>query len=186
MSDGSESRSAAPQEASASVSESDVLIIGGGLVGASLAVALEPLGLRVTVLEALPPRGPAPPSYDDRTLALGSASCHILEGIGLWSQLAENATPIREVTVTELGRPGRVVMNAPEMGLDRFGNVIEARTFGQAVMKRVEALDGVRLDCPAVATGLEQFAHVVRVTGERKGRPATWQARLVIGADGAA
>lgn len=164
----------------------DVLVVGGGLVGASLAMALSPLGLRVTLLEAMPPRAPAPPSFDDRTLALGTASVRILEGIGLWPDLAENATPIRQVTVTERGRPGRVVMDAAAMGLDRFGNVVEARVFGAAAMAKVATLPGVNVCCPARAESLSQDDHSVTVDGSLDGTPARWTARLVIGADGAA
>ena len=54
---------------SADAVDCDVLVIGGGLVGASLALALAPLGLRVVLLESVPPRSPSPPSFDDRTLA---------------------------------------------------------------------------------------------------------------------
>ena len=60
----------------------DVLIVGGGLVGASLALALDQLGLSVGVLEATAPREASPPSFDDRTLALGAASCGILRRLG--------------------------------------------------------------------------------------------------------
>ncbi len=168
------------------VRETDVLVVGGGLVGASLGCALAPLGLDVTLLEAAPPRSDQPPSYDDRTLALGAASCRILEGLGLWPALAPNATAIRQVAVSELDRPGRVVLDADSMGLDRFGNVIEARVFGQAVLTHLESLPGVRYEWPVRATGLEQAEDHVTVTADRDGVPEEWRARLVIGADGAA
>ena len=96
----------------------DVAIAGGGLVGASLACALEPLGLKVAVLEAIAPRASTPPSFDDRTLALNHASCRILEGLGLWPDIESSATPIRRVIVTELDRPGRVELDPAEMGAD--------------------------------------------------------------------
>ncbi len=169
--------------------DTDILIVGGGLVGASLACALAPLGYQVTLLEAARPRTASPPSYDDRTLALGRASCLILRALGLWSSLVENATPIRQVSVTELGRPGRVLMDAQELGLDYFGNVIEAREFGQAVMQQVDTLQGLGMLCPFRAESLETLDHAVRVTaqGESGGEAEVRQitARLVVGADGA-
>jgi 2-octaprenyl-6-methoxyphenol hydroxylase len=82
----------------------DVVIAGGGLAGASLACALAPLGLRIAVVEAVPPRAASQPSYDDRTLALNHASCQILTSLGLWPALAGRATAISKVIVTELGR----------------------------------------------------------------------------------
>ena len=69
-----------------------IAIVGGGLVGASLACALAPLGFRVTVIEAVSSRADSQPSYDDRTLALSHASCRILQGLGLWPALAAGAT----------------------------------------------------------------------------------------------
>ena len=74
----------------------DVAIVGGGLVGASLACALAPLGLRVVLVEAVPFRAASQPSYDDRTLALSLSSCRILESLGLWPALSRRATPIRK------------------------------------------------------------------------------------------
>lgn len=163
----------------------DVLVVGGGLVGATLACALEPLGLEVTLLEAVAPREPDPPSYDDRTLALGGASCRILEGLGLWPRIAPRATPIRQVSVTELGRPGHVLLDAAGMGLPAFGHVVEARAFGEAVLARLDALERVRFEWPVRATGLTQQGEFATVEAERDGQEEAWRARLVIGADGA-
>ena len=88
----------------------DVAIIGGGLVGASLACALAPLGLKIVLVEAVPFRASAQASYDDRTLALSASSCLILKGLGLWPLLESNATPIREIHVRELEKArGKVV-----------------------------------------------------------------------------
>ena len=137
----------------------DVAIIGGGLVGASLACALAPLGLRVALLEAVALRAASQPSYDDRTLALSASSCRILETLGVWPELADSATPIREIHVRELGRPGHVVMDPGELGLDRFGHVVEARAFGGAMMAalpRLENLDfqpiSLRCDPPPICS----------------------------------
>ncbi|MBT8061520.1 MAG: FAD-dependent oxidoreductase, partial [Gammaproteobacteria bacterium] len=110
--------------------KTDIAIVGGGLVGASLAWALQSLGYDVTVIEKVAFRATAQPSYDDRTLALSHSSCQILSGLGLWEGLAANATPIREITVAEPGKPGRVTLRATESGLEAFGHVIEAREFG--------------------------------------------------------
>lgn len=168
-----------------SSTETDILVVGGGLVGASLATALAPLGYRIILLEASEPRSPSPASYDDRTLALGRASCLILEALGLWESLAENATPIRQVSVTERGRPGRVLMDATELGLDCFGNVVEARVFGQAVMQHINTLDNVELVCPLRAQGLELLPDSVKVQAQGEESSREFTARLVIGADGA-
>src|SRR6056297_1923597 len=105
------------------MSRYDVAIIGGGLVGASLACALAPLGFRIALLEAVTLRAASQPSYDNRTLALSASSCKILSALEIWPALRENATPIREIVVRELGRPGKVILKPQELGLDRFGHV---------------------------------------------------------------
>ncbi len=66
------------------VMKCDIAIVGGGLAGASLAVALAPLGYDIKVIEAVAYKAAEQPSYDDRTLALSHSSCRILSGIGLW------------------------------------------------------------------------------------------------------
>ncbi len=163
----------------------DVAIIGGGLVGASLACALSPLGMRVALIEAVTFRAASQPSYDDRTLALSASSCRILEGLGIWPLLRENATPIREIQVREFGRPARVVMKPGELGLDRFGHVVEARVFGAAVMERIPDLPNLDFYCPAKVTSVSagEDSAVIGIAGE--GGEQLIEASLLVGADGA-
>ena len=162
----------------------DVAIIGGGLVGASLACALAPLGLKVALIEAVAFRSASQPSYDDRTLAMSASSCKILDGLGIWSGL-ENATPIREVHVRELGRPGCVVMNPGELGLDRFGHVVEARVFGAAITRKIPRLENLSFLCPASVTSIsiDEDAATVEFTGETGQEQI--RASLLVAADGA-
>lgn len=163
----------------------DVAIIGGGLVGASLACALAPLGLKVVLIEAVAFRAVTQPSYDDRTLALSASSCQILRGLGVWPSLEANATPIREIHVHELDRPGRVVMRPQELGLDRFGHVVEARVFGAAVMGLLPSLENLDVLCPASVSTLEPGEEFARIAFENEGVHGELEAKLVVGADGA-
>ncbi|MDX1381069.1 MAG: 2-octaprenyl-6-methoxyphenyl hydroxylase [Xanthomonadales bacterium] len=163
----------------------DIAIIGGGLVGASLACALAPLGLDVALIEAVPFRAASQPSYDDRTLALSASSCRILQSLGLWPALADSATAIREIHVRELDRPGRVVMDPAELGLDCFGHVVEARAFGAAMTAALPAVNGLDLLCPASVTGLEIRADAAMVSYRDGGEARTLEAALLVGADGA-
>jgi 2-octaprenyl-6-methoxyphenol hydroxylase len=163
----------------------DVAIVGGGLVGASLACALAPLGLHVALIEAVPFRAASQPSYDDRTLALSLSSCRILESLGLWPELARRATPIRQIQVRELDRPGRVVLDPAELGLDRFGNVIEAREFGSVVTTALQSLQGLELLCPASVTAIDSGPDSLTLRYEEAGEPRSLRAALLVGADGA-
>ncbi|MDP2325645.1 MAG: hypothetical protein Q8N51_16690, partial [Gammaproteobacteria bacterium] len=73
---------------STSGADCDVLIAGGGMVGASLAVALADLPLRVSLVEAIPAGSPGQPSFDARTTALSRSSQHILQALGIWPAVA--------------------------------------------------------------------------------------------------
>jgi 2-octaprenyl-6-methoxyphenol hydroxylase len=163
----------------------DIAIVGGGLAGASLAVALAPLGYNIKVIEAVAYQAVEQPSYDDRTLALSHSSCRILSGIGLWESLEADATAIRKIFITELARPGRVVLDSAEMGLTEFGHVVEARRFGAAVTKRLEQTDNIDLICPARVKDIEIGGSRNRLTLELESGVVFLQASLVVAADGA-
>lgn len=160
----------------------DIAIVGGGLVGASLACALAPLGYRLVVLEKTPLRAASQPSYDDRTLALSHSSCRILEGLGLWPDLEPHATAIKEIIASEPGRPGKVELKASEMNLSAFGNVVEARSFGAVVLDRIAKLENVELRCPATVCGIDTRDEAATLSLAEGGSIET---RLIVAADGA-
>lgn len=163
----------------------DIAIVGGGLVGASLACALAPLGVKVALLEAVAVRAASQPSYDDRTLALSASSCKILQGLGIWPSLSANATPIREIQVREHQRPGRVVLAPSELGLDRFGHVVEARVFGAAVMEQIGSKENLDFFCPVRVLRVATDNRTATIDYEEEGRKHRIEAALLIGADGA-
>ncbi|MDX1697973.1 MAG: FAD-dependent monooxygenase, partial [Thiohalobacterales bacterium] len=162
----------------------DVIIVGGGLIGSSLACALAPLGFRVALVEAVARDVAAQPSFDDRTLALSRSSCSILQGIGVWPHLQADATPIRKIIVTELGRPGRVELDPAETGVGDFGHVVEARRFGAALQGCVEQLPGIDFICPGAVRHIEQAAGAVNVDLDGQGGERRISGRLLVAADG--
>ena len=163
----------------------DIAIVGGGLAGASLAVALAPLGYDIKVIEAVAYRAAEQPSYDDRTLAISHSSCRILAGIGLWETLAADATAIRKIYITELARPGRVVLDAAEMGLTEFGHVVEARRFGAAVTGQLEQMDNIDVISPASVKDIEIGGSRTTLSLDSDAGVEELEARLVVAADGA-
>jgi 2-octaprenyl-6-methoxyphenol hydroxylase len=173
-------------EAEQGLIRSDVAIVGGGLVGATLAYALASQGWRVTMLEAVAPRSESQPSYDDRTLALSDSSCNILAGLGIWPSLRDEATPIRRVIVRELDGPGRVELDPAEHGLQQFGHVVEARAFGTTIMQLLPGLETLRMFMPASVHRMATSDESVKLAFEFQGQKQEIKAPLVVGADGAA
>ena len=130
----------------------DVVIIGGGPVGSALALALQPTGWRVVLLEA---RTAA--AGDSRPLALSYGTRLILERLGVWSALAANATPIRHIHVSQQGGFGRVGLEADEAGLPELGYVIDYSALARELAR---AADTDILD-------YQQCAVTARVVSER-------------------
>jgi len=164
----------------------DIVIIGGGMVGASLACALGGTGLRVAVIEAVPLTASTQPSYDDRTVALAYGSRRIFEGMGVWGDIARlGATPIEKIHISDRGRFGFTHLSCTDAGLEALGYVVENRVLGAALLARLQSLPDVTWLCPATMEGLvfESDSAVVRV---RQGDAVSeLRARLVVAADGA-
>jgi len=170
----------------ASPAEVDLAIVGGGLVGASLALALAPLGLRVALIEAvLPGSGEQQPSFDERTTALANGTVRVFEALQVWSRMEREAAPIRRIHVSEQGRFGSARLDAAEQGLASLGYVVPNRVIGAALWEGLSRTPSVHVIAPAmvVAAELQHDARVLQI--ERGGRMTTLRARLVVAADGA-
>lgn len=162
----------------------DVLIIGAGPVGASLALALAGHGARVGLVEARPLLDPGQPSYDDKALALSLASVRALETLGLWSDLAGEAAAIRSVHVSQFGKFGRTRITAEEAGVDYLGQVVPARVLGAVLTGALRQCDGVELLCPARLENLVPGESESRVTVADEEGSRELAVALVAGADG--
>ncbi|MEA5667038.1 MAG: 2-octaprenyl-6-methoxyphenyl hydroxylase [Stenotrophomonas sp.] len=162
----------------------DVVIVGGGLVGASLAIALDRLGLDVGLVEATP-GGALPAVFDQRNLSFAAATVNALTALGVMQRLGNPGGPIRRIHVSRAGDFGRVVMRAEDYGREAFGQVVVARDFGDALEARLGELQHLTRYRPARFVGLgagsDGYREVViaEADGERRLR-----ARLVVGADG--
>ena len=163
----------------------DLAIAGGGLVGASLALALAPLGLRIALVEAVVPGGDGHPSYDERTTALSNGTIRAFRSLGVWSQMEREAAPIRRIHVSERGRFGVARIDAAEQGLESLGSVLPNRVIGEALWHRLAAWPGVEVIAPARVTGATMADGARRLEAERDGAPLSVTARLVVAADGA-
>ena len=132
-----------------SSTRSPVLIVGGGLVGASLAIALDAAGVDAVMVEAAAPRADAQPSYDERNLALSRATVNGLQAIGVWRHAAALATPIRHIHVSRAGDFGSVRLDAQREGVDALGWTLPARELGNALLRRLDECQRLRRLAPA-------------------------------------
>ncbi len=165
--------------------EFDVIIVGGGLVGASLACALSGHGLRLCLVERFELSTAPEASYDDRSLALSLASCQILCKLSLWPLLDGQTTAIGQVHVTSRHQLGLTRINASELGLDALGHVVAGRVLGSAMLKRLPELDDLTLICPAEVIAVDQSVDQITLTLNRQGETLRINARLMAAADGA-
>ncbi|RPE75493.1 2-octaprenyl-6-methoxyphenyl hydroxylase [Vulcaniibacterium tengchongense] len=163
----------------------DVLIVGGGLVGASLAIALDRIGVEVGLVEAAP-RGALPAVFDERNLSFAEATVNALGALGVLAKLRAPGGAIERIHVSRAGDFGRGVLEAARYGRREFGRVVVARDFGEALEARLGELARLTRYRPcrflglAASDGAVRAVRVADADGER-----TLRARLLVGADGA-
>ena len=163
---------------------SPILIVGGGLVGASLAIALDTAGIPATLVEAAAPRVGDQPSYDERNLALARATVNGLDAIGVWDLARQRATPITHIHTSRAGDFGSVRMDAAAEGVDALGWTLPARELGDALLRRLDACRHLTRLAPARVEGIEatEGGWVATITGPSGTQQVATP--LLVGADG--
>jgi 2-octaprenyl-6-methoxyphenol hydroxylase len=164
--------------------DADIAIVGGGLVGASLACALDGCGLDVVQLEAEAPRAGAAPRWDERHFALARRSAMVLDGIGVWAHARDAAQPIRHVHVSSRGEFGAVRVHASDHDLPALGWAVPARVVGEALARRVEACRSLRRLLPARVQAVDVADDRVSIRYDGPDGAGTVRARLLVAADG--
>ncbi|WP_419737295.1 2-octaprenyl-6-methoxyphenyl hydroxylase [Pseudomonas sp. COR18] len=140
------------------MSRANLAIIGGGLVGASLALALQAgakaRGWKIVLIEPFAPGDSYQPSYDARSSALSFGSRQIYERLGLWQPIAQRAEPIRQIHVSDRGRFSTARLSAMEEGVPALGYVVENAWLGQCLWQGLDQ-EVVSWRCPAEVTRLQ-------------------------------
>lgn len=168
--------------------KTDILIVGGGLNGPALALALARAGLSVTVIDALPRGTRDDPGFDGRAYALSLASVRLLRGIGLWPAIADRAQPMRRIKVSD-GRAGAgaapfvLEFDSAEIEEGPMGHMVEDRHLRHAFLAAMDRTPGITLRDGARVAAQETpgpAASVTLTTGE------VLAGRLLVGCDGRA
>ncbi|MFV9614728.1 MAG: 2-octaprenyl-6-methoxyphenyl hydroxylase [Gammaproteobacteria bacterium] len=167
----------------------DLIIIGGGLAGASLACALKNADLKIALVEAFEINTDSQPSYDDRTVALSYGSRCIFDAMGLWSSLAPYAEAINTIHISDRGHFGVSRLTKEQEGVEALGYVLENRAIGQQLYAdmangRSDKEGAITLFCPAELKTLQQDKQQVSVEILRHGEPQKLTAKLLVAADG--
>lgn len=167
-----------------SAADYDIAIVGGGMVGASLACAVAGLGWRVAVIEAHCIDAADQPSFDDRGIALAEGSRRILQSMGVWPALKAHAEPIRRIHVSDRGHFGATRLQASEEGVTALGYVVESRVMGQVLHDLLQELENVDYLCPWRLQDLDCHDQGHQLTLENDETRRRLNARLVVAADG--
>lgn len=176
----------------------DLIVCGGGMVGASLVAALLPaahrIGLRIALVEqnALPDvaNPEYQPSFDARNTALAAGSRTLLESMAVWADLSGHVTPIDQIHVSARGQFGQTRMRAAEERVAALGYVVENHWMGQVLMARIQRYEGADLSIfsPATVTSVDQSQPIGTVSLEYKGvdgpESVALRAPLIVMADG--
>ncbi len=187
--------------------EYDIAIVGGGLVGISLAYALGQINsaqinsaqinstqteskLKVILIEAYDYASLPPPSFDSRTVALSFSSRQIFSALNLWPAIAEQACPISLIHISDRGHPGMTRLRAEEQNVDALGYVVENRVLGQSLLKTLSEVKGLELLAPAKVTNIKichdaaTESELAELEVETNGVVSDLSAKLIIAADG--
>lgn len=156
----------------------DVLIVGGGLTGAALSLALKESGMSSLLIEARPISPDVKPNFDGRSLALSPASICILKMIGVWDKLAPFATPIQTIHISEQKKFGVAQLKGKPN--ESLGAVVEMEPI-QHVLYQLVSQDDVM--APAKLVALDADIGIVTVEQE-SGVQLTVKAKLIVAADG--
>ena len=161
----------------------DIVIVGAGMVGATMACSLTGSGLRIGILEARPPQTTwDDQSYDLRVSAITAASQRIFTRLGVWqAMVAQRVSPFREMHVWDAAGDGDIHFDSADIGEDCLGYIIENRVIQKSLLDRMKTLENVEFISPARLASMDITAACVDLQLEN-GRHLS--ARLLVGADG--
>ena len=158
-----------------------VIIVGGGPVGATLALTLQHKGIAATMLEA---RAKGAAYQDQRALALSYGSRAILEKLGVWKKLERQATAINTIHISQRGSFGRSLLKAQDHDLPSLGYVLSYGALTQALDDALSGFTGVNIIYEAEATHIEPSLEKATVSFNHQSQSQLLSSALLVLADG--
>jgi len=167
----------------------DIIIAGGGMAGATAAIALAKLNLNIALVEPIKPELDTSPSFDQRAVALSAASVSIFKTLGIWQKIKELGCPITDIHVSDQGNFGFARLKASDYKIDALGQVIPLDQTGPILWQMIKETKNIELICPATITGVDSLEsqknkRSVNVTLEDNGDEKQLSAKLLLAADG--
>jgi 2-polyprenyl-6-methoxyphenol 4-hydroxylase len=175
---------------SSTTSEVDIAIVGGGMVGANLALLLSSLNLGwgIKVIEAFPMTSATDglqPSFDARSTALSHSSREVFEILDLWSTLSPRLAEIKEVHVSDRGHIGNTRLKASEQNLPALGYVVENQWLGSVLMTALQQAPNVDIVAPAQVSSVKPVRGGIQLSLSGAEVNTNLHAKLLVVADGA-
>ncbi|WP_225086746.1 2-octaprenyl-6-methoxyphenyl hydroxylase [Pectobacterium colocasium] len=161
-----------------------VMIVGGGMAGATLALAISRLSqgtIPVDLIEAHSPLDKEHPGFDARAIALSDGTRQQLAALGIWPSLSSHTTAITDIHVSERGHASVVNLKASDYHVQALGHVVELHNVGQRLFALLQQEPGVRLHCPAKVVAVTRTQENAMLTLDN-GTELTGQ--LMVAADG--
>jgi 2-octaprenyl-6-methoxyphenol hydroxylase len=159
----------------------ELIIVGGGLTGMTLAIACAGAGVSVAVVDREDPATMVEEAFDGRTTAIAYGSQRVLDGIGLWPLVAHEAEPIREIRVADDGSPLFLHYDHRDLGEAPLGYILENRVLRRALLARAHTLPSLMHLAPATVVSVERTAANARAT---LGDGRAFRGELIAACDG--
>ncbi len=161
----------------------DIIVVGGGLVGGCLALALESSGLHVLVVESASDEERKLSPAGDRAIALAYGSFLILKQLGIWAGVEPSTMPIKKIHVSDQGHFGKTRLSSQQEGVEALGYVVKARVLEDYIYNKLTE-SSVELICPAQVTDLESGTDGVGISLKHGEQSLSLTTKLTVGADG--
>ena len=167
----------------------DIIIAGGGMAGATAAIALSKLKYNIALVEPIQPELDTSPSFDQRAVALSAASISIFNTLGIWEKIEKLAEPISHIHISDQGHFGFTRLKAEDYGVEALGQVIPLDEAGPILWKILSEIKNIDLICPAKISEIDSAenqsqTNKITVTLNEESKEQKLTAKLMLAADG--